>query len=514
MIASARLKGEEVVAEQKGDRKAEQDFSTLPRPGETLADKYDIIDSIGRGAMGQVFVAEHLLLKQKVAIKFLSKATADASTAARFVREAQVMLGLHSEHIVRVFDLGISDRGTPYIVMELLEGCDLAVYRERAGGKLPIEEAVDFVLQACEGIAEAHNRQIVHRDIKPSNLFLTSRSNGTPMVKVLDFGISKFGNSMGGDNPELTESLTLLGSPGYMSPEQLRSSKDVDHRSDIWSLGVVLYNLLAGELPFQGLGLPGICAAIINSPPKPLREKRPEVSEGLEAEINACLEKDASKRVKDVVDLATRLFPFASPIGKVSAERIVNIVGITSHAKRASFAGDRQSDVGARPAMLSEQSAAAVANSTKAALTTDTSASKTSPTKSKNVWFGLTWVVAGVLILGVWWVVRHPTTSNAGLVNDSAASRGSGSSNAPASTSANLTVSPLTTESSSAKASDSAVPTTSALPPATNSATTPKTKPPRIKGRTTGTPNRVAPRSTSNAKPGRLDSNGIPVLDP
>ena len=232
------------------------DRASLPpvSPGDVLAGKYRVERVIGAGGMGVVVQATHLELDERVAMKFLlPHAIENAEAATRFVREARAAVKIKSEHVARVTDVGRLENGAPYIVMEFLQGSDLAAVLQN--GPLSIEDAVDFVLQASDAMAEAHAANIVHRDLKPSNLFMSLRSDGTPLIKVLDFGISKV-NVPDTSDAGLTRTTAIMGSPFYMSPEQMRSSKDVDHRTDIWALGVILYELLTGTQPFNGETLP------------------------------------------------------------------------------------------------------------------------------------------------------------------------------------------------------------------------------------------------------------------
>ncbi len=206
-----------------------------------------------------VVQARHLELHQPVAIKILLLRD-DGEQVARFMQEARAAVRLRSEHVAKVTDVGRLPDGTPYMVMEFLEGENLASVSERC--PLAVEDAATFMLQACEGVAEAHSLGIVHRDLKPANLFLTRNARGRPLVKVLDFGIAKRGDASG-DDRRLTGALAVIGSPPYMSPEQVRASRDVDVRSDIWSLGVSLYELLTGRLPFDGDTVQDICARVL-----------------------------------------------------------------------------------------------------------------------------------------------------------------------------------------------------------------------------------------------------------
>ena len=233
----------------------------VPQPGDVLAGKYRVESVLGVGGMGVVLLVEHIELGQKMAIKLMTPGVIpDGQAVARFLREARSAAALQSEHVVRIFDVGTLDSGAPYMVMELLRGEDLSQVLLNVG-RLEISDAVDYVLQACHAIAEAHATGVVHRDLKPSNLFLTRRSNGAPLVKVLDFGISKaMDGSSSGLSANLTATSAVMGSPLYMSPEQVRNAKQVDARADIWSLGVILHELLTGSPVFQADTLPGICA--------------------------------------------------------------------------------------------------------------------------------------------------------------------------------------------------------------------------------------------------------------
>ena len=294
-----------------------------PHEGEIVGGRYRVMRVIGQGGMGAVVSAEHVQLGEPVAIKFLHpKLARDTPSVERFFREAKATMRIKSEHVVRIIDVGKSENGVPYIVMELLEGADLG--RVLDAGPLAVSHAVDFVLQACEALAEAHAAGIVHRDLKPSNLWLAQRPDGSPLVKVLDFGISKLSSHAPGD-PKLTETQSVFGSPTYMSPEQIRSSKKVDHRTDVWALGIVLHELLTGKLPFDGDTVSGVLASIAADPPVPIRQVRADVPAGVEVAILRCLEKDLGRRCQSLAELAVLLEPFASPIGVLSAGRIARI---------------------------------------------------------------------------------------------------------------------------------------------------------------------------------------------
>jgi eukaryotic-like serine/threonine-protein kinase len=291
----------------------------LPRVGDTIDERYVLERVIGTGGMGVVVAARHLTLDERVAIKFLRPKHSDAPDAVRrFLREARACAKIKNEHVVRVMDCNTLPSGVPYILMEFLEGTDLAHVRH----PLAIAQAVDYVLQACEGIADAHASGFVHRDLKPSNLFLTRRSDGTACVKVLDFGISKAMAEGPESSSTMTDTQSVFGSPGYMSPEQVRSAKRVDHRSDIWSLGVILYELLTGKMPFLGEGSNGTLASVIADTPVPAIELRPEIPAALGRVVSQCLEKDVALRIQTLADLARALEPHGGAEALASLERI------------------------------------------------------------------------------------------------------------------------------------------------------------------------------------------------
>ncbi|MBL0213030.1 MAG: protein kinase [Myxococcales bacterium] len=274
------------------------------QPGTLVAGKYRVERVIGRGGMGLVVEAIHLHLGTRVALKFLAtEMAADPTAIARFRREAQASAHLKSEHICRVSDFGVDD-GLPYIVMELLTGTDLA--RLSKVRVLDVSTAALYIAQACTGLAEAHAAGIIHRDLKPGNLFLIRRADGTPLVKVLDFGVAKA--PTGENEVRLTGTSNVVGSPGFMSPEQFRSSKSVDARTDVWSLGVILYKLVSGRLPFKADNFAEFALAITRDEPPAL----PEVPPAFFAVIAKCLEKDPAKRYQDVGALGAALSRFAS----------------------------------------------------------------------------------------------------------------------------------------------------------------------------------------------------------
>jgi hypothetical protein len=302
----------------------ESNLAVGVRVGDVLAGKYRIDGILGAGGMGVVVAAHHLQLDERVALKFLMPAALKNPEAmTRFAREARAAVKIQSEHVARVRDVGTLDNGAPYIVMEFLEGSDLSEWL-RQKGVLPIEQAVEFVLQACEAVAEAHSFGIIHRDLKPANLFVVRRNDGRYSVKVLDFGISKTLQSSG--DLAGTGTRDVMGSPHYMSPEQMHSSKDVTPHSDIWSIGVILYELIAGQSPFPGDTFPAVCLKIAMDEPPPIRSVRPDTPAPLEAIILKCLEKDRANRFENVAQLALALEDFAPKRARASVERIVRIL--------------------------------------------------------------------------------------------------------------------------------------------------------------------------------------------
>ncbi|WP_438031021.1 serine/threonine-protein kinase [Sorangium sp. So ce233] len=284
----------------------------IPQIGEVFAQRYRLERSLGRGSMGAVFAAEHVSLRQRVAVKFLLPRAKDfPGASARFLREARAAAAIRSEHVARVIDVGTAEIGLPYLVMEYLRGRDLQQVLD-ARGPLPVSEAVDYVLQSCEAVAEAHARGIVHRDLKPGNLFLTAGASGVPLVKVLDFGLSKSADDAAEQDGKLTASEMMLGSPCYMSPEQVRSTKDVDARTDVWSLGIILYQLLTARFPFEAPSISALFVAIVTEPATRPRVHRWELPAHLEDVILGCLEKDVQRRIQSVVELSRALAPYGT----------------------------------------------------------------------------------------------------------------------------------------------------------------------------------------------------------
>jgi serine/threonine-protein kinase len=285
-----------------------EEISGFVGVGSVLDGKYRILRILGVGGMGVVVAAEHLKLGENVAIKFLlPRALGVQQRTARFLREARAASRLKSAHVARVYDVDVRADDAPYIVMEYLQGETLQAFV--AKGRLPVVEAIDCALEVCEALAEAHALGIVHRDLKPANLFLARGAGNVVTLKVLDFGISKV---LEADAGGATTGEAFLGSPPYMSPEQLTNPADVDHRSDIWSLGVILYECLSGAPPFAGASFGEVCALILQTQPVALSERRAELPSALASAVERCLQKDRNKRFGSMLELARAIASFGS----------------------------------------------------------------------------------------------------------------------------------------------------------------------------------------------------------
>jgi serine/threonine protein kinase len=287
----------------------------LARPpvlGDVVAQKYRLVRSIGRGGMARIFAADHLLLGITVALKLMHPHLArDRAQVTRFGREARAAATLQSANAVRILDVDKLPTGELYMVMEYLEGTSLETLAK--GQPFPIADAVMYVAQACDALAEAHERSLIHRDVKPANLFLTKGKSGEPVIKVLDFGLAK---SMASTEEFSSSALTAagqsVGTPHYMAPEQITGQSPTDGRSDVWALGATLYELLTGHLAFGGITAAVIFAQILEGQPAPLRTYRAEVPEPLVAIVERCLMKDPAARFQTARELAQALAAFVS----------------------------------------------------------------------------------------------------------------------------------------------------------------------------------------------------------
>ena len=302
-----------------------EELEGVPQPGEIVAGKYRVDRVLGVGGMGCVIAATHTTLDQQVAIKFLlNKAAKNPKNITRFQREAKAAARIRSDHVAKVSDFGALDDGTPFMVMEFLEGEDMAD-RVQHNGPLPVDHAVCYLLQAMEALAEAHAAGIVHRDLKPANIFMSTLPSGQIRVKVLDFGISKI-QLEPGQGDDLTRTSALMGSPLYMSPEQMMSAKAADGRADIWALGVILFELITGQPPFIGATLPEICSKILTAPPTPLTQLLPSAPPQLVAVVEGALAKKPEERYQSLAHLAMALAPFGGSQAHRSAEIVCRML--------------------------------------------------------------------------------------------------------------------------------------------------------------------------------------------
>lgn len=290
-------------------------MTSSPVPlGEVFAGKYRVDRILGEGGMGIVVAAHHLELDQPVAIKFLLDDLAtNEEGAERFRREARAAAKIQSDNVVRVLDVGILDGGERYMVMEYMEGRDLAEEIAEKG-TLPVGIATGIILEAIDAVGHAHSVGIVHRDLKPANLYLAERPDGSRRVKVLDFGISKSIGSTTTEELSLTKTSAWIGSPLYMAPEQMQSARDVDHRADIWSLGAILYEMIAGRPPYEADSLPQLCNLLITTDPDPIQSLVPALPDGLATAIMSCLVRDRDKRTRSTRELARALVSYATSI--------------------------------------------------------------------------------------------------------------------------------------------------------------------------------------------------------
>lgn len=454
------------------------------QPGSILAGKYRVERVLGQGGMGRVVEARHVALDDRVAMKFLLPEFAQHPEAsARFLREARAAVRIKSEHVAKVTDVGTLESGAPYMVMEFLEGNDLSQQLERSG-VLAVHDAVDFIIQAAEALAEAHSYGIVHRDIKPANMFLGKGLDGGPLVKVLDFGISKYND---GNSDNLTRTMAAMGSALYMSPEQMQQSKTVDHRTDIYALGITLYELLAGKQPFYAETLPQLCAEVLTGTPTPLRSVRNDLPQGLSEVLERAYARDRDQRYQTIAQLVLGLAPFAPPRSRNTVERIARMAGLdpnsapTAAPQRISVPPEgQQIVVGGYNGPVSEKAAAAFAGQGAGALATGQTnmdlartdpkaGAKPSGGKGATVALFAVMLLAGAAVAGYFFFLRPPASSAAG-----AAAAGEPAKTEPAKTEpakAGASAEPAKTEPTKAGASAEPSAAASAEPSAVASAT-------------------------------------------
>ncbi len=296
--------------------------------GTVIADKYRVEQMLGRGGMGVVVEATHLELGTRVAIKLLlPELVKSEEAAARFRREGRALFKLNNPHVCRVMDVGTTEGGSPFMVMELLEGEDLAEVLGR-GQTFAVTDAVHIILQASQGLAEAHANGVVHRDLKPENLYLTVDATGESCVKILDFGLSKIqsGPLDTTRSRKLTADAQVMGTPHYMAPEQWMSSKDVGAGADQWSLATILFELISGQPPFPGPQFATICSQVLNAPTPSLAKRRADVPKGLDAVLRKAMEKDPGSRYENVGAFAVALSAFGPDGSAMQAERTLSML--------------------------------------------------------------------------------------------------------------------------------------------------------------------------------------------
>jgi tRNA A-37 threonylcarbamoyl transferase component Bud32 len=304
----------------------------MPRAGDVVAGKYRIESVIGEGGMGAVFAATHMLTGKRVALKWmLPELASDEAAVQRFVREAQAAGRIDHTNIVDIYDVG-EHEGSTFLVMEYLHGDTLAKAVE--SGSLDARQVIQLLLPAMRGVAAAHKTGVIHRDLKPDNIFLCRESDGAYLEpKVLDFGISKVQSSgtegQASNNMRLTRTGAVMGTPYYMSPEQIRGSSEVDQRTDVYAFGVILYEALTGRVPFDADAYSALILEIATGTPKRPRELRPELPEALDRVVMKAMAREPGDRYQSVDALARALEPFAD--------------GVTFRVDRAEPTGSQQS---------------------------------------------------------------------------------------------------------------------------------------------------------------------------
>jgi serine/threonine protein kinase len=365
------------------------------KTGNVLNGRYLIEEPLGSGGMGSVYAARHVKLGTRLAIKvLLPELLSDADAISRFGREARASAKIADENVVRILDVGQLDSGVPFMVMEFLEGQDAAAYLKEHG-RLSVEHAIDAMLQSCAALGAAHAMNIIHRDIKPSNLFFVPRAAGRPLVKMLDFGVSKIVSSSNHKASQVTKAGSILGSPGYVPPEQWFHTNTADKRSDIWALGILFYEFLTGRVPFEAPSVPVLATKIAYDPPIPPRHLRAEIPVDVETVVLRCLEKSPDNRFQDVTSMAValrscqrryqdrsgsaerqpmrvgiaaidrrlRAFPFSARAAVVTLAALLLIVGIGSFLyKRGPVAAQRSESFADRTAPQKSTSVAPVAS--------------------------------------------------------------------------------------------------------------------------------------------------------
>ena len=308
----------------QGDSGGDDDAE--PLAGQLFGGKYRVEERLADGGMAIVLRATHVELSCPVAIKLIRPEHAQNDEfVLRLLAEARVVASLHSKHVNRVLDVGRTESGAPFLVLEYLSGLNLASHLKK-GGPFPVTAAVDCVLQACEALAEAHALGIVHRDLKPENLLLSEEADGSLVLKVLDFGICRAPAAQSGVRV-ISQIGTVIGTPAYMAPEQVHASSTLDARTDIWALGVVLFELLTGERPFRGDTTSSVLAQMVTGQALPIEQLTPDIPPGVVDVIARCLVTDPEQRFQSVVEVAEALVRFGSD--EHSADRVARVAATT-----------------------------------------------------------------------------------------------------------------------------------------------------------------------------------------
>jgi serine/threonine protein kinase len=305
--------------------------------GQTLSDKYHLTTLLGQGGMGAVYRGEHIVIGKKVAVKFLHADLAgNAEVVKRFYREAQAAAAIGHDSIIDVLDVGLSPNGEPYLVMEYLEGESLGDMLARTG-PLDLAAALGIAEPALRALAAAHAKGIVHRDLKPDNIFIVRQPSGPPKIKLIDFGISKFAD--GGGAEKLTQTGSVMGTPAYMAPEQARGASSLDHRADLYSMGVILYEMLTGKLPFSGSNFTEIIVNILTVEPIPPVQAHPGFPAEATAVVLRALAKDPAARFENAEAMIAEMAVLTAYGGR--QERLTRIA---ADADKTTFAGGSLGD--------------------------------------------------------------------------------------------------------------------------------------------------------------------------